>query len=125
MKTTQRILALALGVGMALNMSAQTLKVGGRIWNDLNSNGIEEAGEPGIDPIGAVLFRDNGDGVWGWDDEWTPHGIFHGPNGAYWFEDVEPGDYFVWIEPYNFQKDQYGSGPLTYLESSPGAQIQT
>ena len=121
MKTTQRLSAFALGAAMALNLSAQSLKVGGSIWNDLNGNGLQEAGEPGIDHVGAVLFRDNGNGEWGWDDEWMPQGIHHGPDGAYWFEGLEPGDYFIWIEPHNFQKDQYGSGHLSYLESSPGA----
>lgn len=78
MKTTQRLSAFALGAAMALNLSAQSLKVGGSIWNDLNGNGLQEAGEPGIDHVGAVLFRDNGNGEWGWDDEWMPQGIHLG-----------------------------------------------
>ncbi len=39
----------------------QTASLGDFVWNDLNANGIQEAGEPGINGVTVELF--NGSGV--------------------------------------------------------------
>ena len=33
------------------------------VWNDLNQNGIQDAGEPGVNGIRVELYKDNGDGI--------------------------------------------------------------
>ena len=33
------------------------------VWNDLNQNGIQDAGEPGVNGIRVELYKDNGDGL--------------------------------------------------------------
>ena len=63
-----------------------TLELGDLVWNDVNPNGIHEAGEPGIGNI-LVTLRDGG-------------GAFitstnTSPSGMYVFSDLEPGDYIV------------------------------
>ena len=35
------------------------LEIGNRVWNDSNGNGIQDAGEPGIDGVTVELYRDN------------------------------------------------------------------
>ncbi len=33
------------------------------VWNDLNQNGVQDAGEPGVNGIRVELYKDNGDGL--------------------------------------------------------------
>ena len=43
-----------------------TLILGDLVWHDINGNGIQDAGEPGIDGVAPTLFADTGTtaGVW-------------------------------------------------------------
>lgn len=34
-----------------------SLEIGNRVWNDTNKNGIQDAGEPGLEGIGIVLYN--------------------------------------------------------------------
>jgi SdrD B-like domain/Secretion system C-terminal sorting domain len=44
--------------------AANTASLGDKVWNDLNSNGTQDAGEPGIPNVTVNLYEDsNGDGV--------------------------------------------------------------
>ncbi len=44
--------------------AAGTASLGDKVWNDLNSNGTQDAGEPGIAGVTVNLYEDvNGDGV--------------------------------------------------------------
>jgi hypothetical protein len=37
--------------------------IGDKVWNDLNQNGLQDEGEPGISGIEVILFRSNGQSV--------------------------------------------------------------
>jgi uncharacterized repeat protein (TIGR01451 family) len=61
-------------------------KVGDFVWNDLNHNGIQELGEPGIAGVTVKLF--------------TPANVLAGTTvtnntGNYLFENLAPGSYYV------------------------------
>ncbi len=44
--------------------AATTASLGDKVWNDINSNGTQDAGEPGIAGVTVNLYEDaNGDGV--------------------------------------------------------------
>ena len=61
--------------------------IGDFVFEDKNGNGIQDAGEPGIDGVIVMLLDENGDMVG--DAQTTANG------GAYDFTDVAPGTYKV------------------------------
>jgi len=60
--------------------------LGDLVWEDLNGDGIQDAGEPGIPGVKVTLFGTNGSVV-----ATTVTDV----NGNYIFEDLVPGDYTV------------------------------
>lgn len=60
--------------------------LGNRVWKDLNRNGIQESGEPGIVGISVTLYDSSGTAI-GTD-------VTDG-EGYYWFTDLNPGTYSV------------------------------
>lgn len=60
-------------------------KIGNFVWEDLNANGIQDTGEPGIEGVQIVLFK-NGIQV---------ASTFTDPSGMYLFSDLGPGDYVL------------------------------
>lgn len=69
--------------------------IGNRVWHDLNQNGLEDFGEPGIANVSLVLWRDaNGDGT----PETFVGTVKTDNNGNYRFSNLTPGAYqvFVW-----------------------------
>lgn len=80
----------------ALNMSIPLLaytplhgKIGDKVWEDLNRNGIQDAGEPGISGVTVNLLKSNGDVI---ATTTTDN------NGYYQFLGVRAGDYKVEFE---------------------------
>ncbi len=70
--------------------------LGDFVWDDLNANGIQDAGEPGIDGVTVNLLDGSGNPT---GDTTTTDST-----GAYSFEDLEPGDYSVeFVLPANYQ----------------------
>jgi SdrD B-like domain/Secretion system C-terminal sorting domain len=60
--------------------------VGDRVWNDLNNNGIQDAGEPGVPGVTVTLYNSAG----------APQGIrTTDAFGNYIFNNLNPGDYYV------------------------------
>lgn len=47
----------------------QKANIGNRVWNDNNSNGIQDAGEPGIAGVNVQLYRNGTDGLPGTADD--------------------------------------------------------
>jgi LPXTG-site transpeptidase (sortase) family protein len=60
--------------------------LGDFVWNDTNANGIQDAGEPGIDGVSVELF--NGLGV-------SQGTTTTAGGGFYSFTDLIPGDYYL------------------------------
>ena len=70
--------------------------IGDRIWNDADSDGIQDSGEAGISGVEVKLFTDpDGDGVYDTlADTQTTDG-----SGNYVFDDLAPGSYRVEVTP--------------------------
>ena len=90
--------------------------IGNRVWHDLNRNGLDDFGEPGIPGVKILLWGDD-------DDDGVPEGTAYrgstvtDENGYYRFLNLKPDVYqvFVW-EVDNFEPD----GPLFGMSNSPG-----
>ncbi len=60
--------------------------IGNWVWEDLDKDGIQDAGEPGLDGFTVTLFDTGGNTV----DSTTTSG-----GGYYSFTDLEPGEYYL------------------------------
>jgi len=84
--------------------------IGNFVWVDADMDGIQDSGESGLDSVLVILF-DSNTGL-PLDSVWTD------ASGAYVFEDVPPGDYYVGFEPnasfgnmnYDFSPEDTGNG---------------
>lgn len=74
--------------------------IGNRIWVDLNSNGIQDNGEPGLNGATLKLFDEDDNFIAETSSSSTQGGI----EGIYNFFNVRPGNYYVQI-----------TGPLGYV----------
>ncbi len=64
----------------------QFISIGDFIWNDLNANGIQETGEPGMEGLQVILF-DNGNN--------EVASVTSDEEGQYSFDGLRPGNYRV------------------------------
>jgi hypothetical protein len=62
--------------------------LGDFVWHDLNRDGIQQAGEPGIANVTVTLYNAQGVAV-GTD-------VTDG-NGHYYFPDLQPGEYYIGV----------------------------
>jgi SdrD B-like domain/Secretion system C-terminal sorting domain len=53
-------LSVDAGIFPTPNVNNAQASIGDRVWNDLNSNGIQDAGEPGIPGVTVTLFAGDG-----------------------------------------------------------------
>ncbi len=60
--------------------------IGDRVWNDLNRNGIQDAGEPGLANVTVALYTAGGTLV---------GSTLTDSDGLYLFADQQPGDYYL------------------------------
>lgn len=70
--------------------------LGDRVWSDLNDNGIQDAGEPGIEGVTVSLFHPGFglDGIAGnADDALAVASMVTDKKGNYFFSNLIPGDY--------------------------------
>ncbi len=68
--------------------------LGDRVWWDLDSDGVQDAGEPGINGVTVTATFAGGDGVLGTADDVTTSTTTSG-DGDYLFSDIPEGDYIV------------------------------
>ncbi|KJK49173.1 hypothetical protein UK23_14960, partial [Lentzea aerocolonigenes] len=70
-----------------------TASVGDRVWSDVNGNGVQDAGEPGVQGVSVELFRQGPNG---------PEPVstmLTDANGTYLFTGLGAGSYFVRFTP--------------------------
>lgn len=67
---------------------AVTASVGDRVWYDVNGNGTQDAGEPGVSNVLVTLYNNAGTAV---------ANMYTDVNGLYLFTDVVPGNYTVGV----------------------------
>lgn len=65
-------------------------RLGDFVWNDLDKDGIQDAGEPGIAGVTVMLYT-SGNVLY--------RSTITSNNGYYFFNDVAPGDYYVKVAP--------------------------
>jgi protocatechuate 3,4-dioxygenase beta subunit len=68
---------------------AYTADVGDWVWEDLNGNGVQDTGEPGVALVGVRLFRKEGITSYLYTETVTDNA------GYYLFEDIAPGSYYI------------------------------
>lgn len=72
--------------------------VGDFVWDDLNGNGIQEVGEPGLAGVTVNLIGPGPDGLLGNGDDYFDTMLTDG-SGNYTFTNVPPGNYQVQFVP--------------------------
>jgi len=74
--------------------------IGDFVWEDLNNDTVQDAGEPGIGGVTVNLYLDDGDGIFepGVDDVLIGTEVTDGAGGAYLFENLVAGHYWVDID---------------------------
>jgi hypothetical protein len=65
------------------------------VWHDIDGNGIQDAGEPGINGVTVTLYEDNGDGIANPSSDTPYNTTVSGNGGLYLFSDFPLGDYYV------------------------------
>lgn len=69
--------------------------IGDTVWIDLNRNGVQDPGEPGIPGVGLVLYDAGPDGQCGTADDIARANTVTDANGKYVFSGVAAGTYCV------------------------------
>lgn len=84
----------------------QTVSLGNFVWEDLNGNGTQDVGEPGLDGVLVELLVDNGTGTFVPATDVTGAAVASqntSGGGLYNFINLPPGDYVVQVtEPTGF-----------------------
>lgn len=81
-------------------LNARYGSIGDFVWEDLNNDTFQDAGEPGIGGVTVYLYLDDGDGTFepGGDDGSPINTQITDGSGWYLFEDLVAGDYWVDID---------------------------
>ncbi len=74
--------------GMYQTTPAGTASIGDKVWNDLDGDGIQDAGEPGMPGVAVILYNNAGTAV---------DTMFTDINGNYLFPGLAAGNYSVGI----------------------------
>ncbi len=80
--------ALALVNGPACPPCSSSFSIGNFVWNDVNGNGIQDPGEPGLVGYVVTLYDEDGNFV---------ASTLTNSNGNYAFSDVDAGSYYIEI----------------------------
>ncbi|MBN1558615.1 hypothetical protein JW998_00080, partial [candidate division KSB1 bacterium] len=92
----------------------ESASLGNYIWDDLNNDGIQDAGEPGVDGVTVNLYKSDGTTLLG---TTTTAG-----GGIYGFANLAPGDYIVeFVAPvgWGFTKQDQGSDDTKDSDADP------
>ena len=69
-----------------IGLYMERAEIGDFVWNDLNGNGLQDSGEPGINNVKVELYKSDHTYV---ATTWT------NSNGEYKFDNLLPGDYYL------------------------------
>jgi len=100
---------------------ADKASLGDFVWEDLNADGIQDAGEPGVEGVKVALNGAGVDAVFGTEDDITEIS-YTDADGKYLFDDLLPGDYRVTFEPppgYDFTLQNRGSDEARDSDADP------
>ncbi len=98
------------------NYYGLTAAIGNFVWEDINGNGMQDLGEPGISGATVKLFDNNGNQV---DSSYTTLS-----DGFYEFTDLNPGNYsvqFILPAEYVFTAQGQGSDDAKDSDASPAS----
>ncbi len=76
-------------------VGCNTVNLGDLVFNDLNGNGIQDAGEPGVAGVMVKLISAGPDGISGTSDDFIESTVTTDSNGNYLFVDVAAGTYVI------------------------------
>jgi hypothetical protein len=96
--------------------------LGDFVFNDLNGNGIQDTGEPGIAGVTVVLMSPGNDGIIGTGDDTTVGTTTTDTNGLYHFAGITPGSYYIHfdlIANATFSPENQGSNPALQSDVNP------
>ncbi|MCF8280049.1 MAG: DUF11 domain-containing protein [Bacteroidales bacterium] len=88
-------------VTIDFGIEPEPASIGDFVWQDLNNNGIQDGGEPGVEGVTVVLLDLGLDGVKGNDDNQIATAVT-GPNGEYEFTNLNPGSYYLVFDPTSY-----------------------
>lgn len=94
-------------------VTVQYTELGDFVWEDLNRNGVQDAGEPGIEDVTVNLYKCDGEFVKTTETD---------EDGEYLFGDLLPGDYKVEFElpdGFKFTVLNVGSDPTLDSDADP------
>jgi protocatechuate 3,4-dioxygenase beta subunit len=108
-----------LSIDCGLFSSQPAANVGGLgnfVWNDLDGDGIQDANEPGVAGVRAILFNSAGNPV---------DTVFTDANGGYLFTNITPGTYTVGFSNlppgFGFTGQDRGGNDATDSDVNPGS----
>jgi protocatechuate 3,4-dioxygenase beta subunit len=115
------IFALAAGeqktnVDAGLVASQSLTSVGDLVWNDIDHDGVQDAGEPGIAGVTVQLFTPGPDGIVGNGDDVLVNTTVTDANGIYMFTGVAAGPYYIKVTPpagYTISPQDAGANDFT------------
>jgi uncharacterized repeat protein (TIGR01451 family) len=106
-RTTGRTALITLAAGeLNLTIDAglfQNVSLGNLVWNDVNNNGLVDAGEAGIAGVTVNVYRDtNSNGTFEAGTDTLAGTVTTNPSGNYLFANLAPGTYLVQVADANF-----------------------
>ncbi|MDB6116235.1 MAG: hypothetical protein JWO08_16, partial [Verrucomicrobiaceae bacterium] len=76
-----------------------SMTIGNCVWNDVNNNGVKDAGELGIGGAGVQLYSSGADNTVNTTDDVLTAAVTTGVSGTYLFSGLPSGKYFVKVTP--------------------------
>jgi gliding motility-associated-like protein/uncharacterized repeat protein (TIGR01451 family) len=69
--------------------------IGNFVWHDIDQDGTQDSGEPGIPDVKVILYGPGPDGIINTPDDVEITNTITNSNGGYLFPNLNPGDYIV------------------------------
>ncbi|HSC53703.1 MAG TPA: SdrD B-like domain-containing protein [Phnomibacter sp.] len=106
-------------VDIGLYMAPVTKRsIGDKIWNDINNNGLQDAGEPGLPSVQVSLYLAGADRIAGTADDVLSANIITDGFGFYQFNNLDSIPYFIKINiPSGYTLTNPNQGANDYSDS--------